>query len=202
MNEFIQTNWPYVEAYWPYIIAGLVALLVLLWWLVAAMRRTKVETDTSDILDDGKGPANRNQALIDAPPAVEPKVAAPPAAKATSQIPSPAPAPAPSPSAEPESTPAPAPAPEPETVTAADTDSTADDLSRIKGVGPKLKKMLHELGITSFAQIAAWTEADIDRIDSQLGRFEGRIRRDSWTDQAKLLAADDTSGYEEKFGKL
>ncbi len=202
MNEFIQTNWPYVEAYWPYIIAGLVALLVLLWWLVAAMRRTKVETDTSDILDDGKGPANRNQALIDAPPAVEPKVAVPPAAEATSQISSPAPAAAPAPSAELEPAPAPAPEPEPDTVTAADADGIADDLSRIKGVGPKLKKMLHELGVNNFAQIAAWTEADIDRIDSQLGRFEGRIRRDSWTDQAKLLAADDTSGYEEKFGKL
>ena len=46
------------------------------------------------------------------------------------------------------------------------------------------------------------SEADIDQIDAQLGRFQGRIRRDDWPAQARLLAAGDTAGYEAKFGKL
>ncbi len=61
----------------------------------------------------------------------------------------------------------------------------SDDLTRIKGLGPKLAEQLHALGVTSFAQIAAWDEADIDRIDAQLGRFQGRIRRDDWPAQAR-----------------
>ena len=77
-----------------------------------------------------------------------------------------------------------------------------DDLLLIKGLGPKLVEQLRALGVTSFAQIAAWDDAEIDRIDAQLGRFQGRIRRDDWPAQARLLAAGDTSGYEAKFGKL
>ena len=57
------------------------------------------------------------------------------------------------------------------------------------------------MGITSFAEIAAWDEADIDRVDAQLGRFQGRIRRVNWTAQAKLLAAGDMAAYEYKFGR-
>ena len=56
--------------------------------------------------------------------------------------------------------------------------------------------------MTSFAQIAAWSEADIDRIDDQLGRFKGRIRRDNWIEQARLLTSGDTAAYEAQFGKL
>lgn len=78
----------------------------------------------------------------------------------------------------------------------------ADDLTRIKGVGPKVQKLLHELGVTTFAQIAAWDEAEVDRIDTRLGSFSGRIRRDDWRAQAALLAAGDTGAYEAKFGKL
>ena len=56
--------------------------------------------------------------------------------------------------------------------------------------------------MTSFAQIAAWDDAEIDRVDAQLGRFQGRIRRDDWPAQARFLAAGDLAGYEGKFGKL
>lgn len=77
-----------------------------------------------------------------------------------------------------------------------------DDLTRIKGVGAKLRDLLNSLGVAQFSQIAEWTDKDIDRIDAQLGRFEGRIRRDDWVGQAKLLAADDTEGYARKFGNL
>ena len=41
-----------------------------------------------------------------------------------------------------------------------------------------------------------------DRIDDQLGRFKGRIRRDDWVEQAKLLSGGDTAAYEARFGKL
>jgi len=81
-------------------------------------------------------------------------------------------------------------------------ESGGDDLTRLKGVGPKLATQLRELGVTSFAQIASWNEADIDRIDDQLGRFKGRIRRDDWVEQAKMLSSGDTAAYEARFGKL
>lgn len=80
--------------------------------------------------------------------------------------------------------------------------STGDDLTHIKGLGPRLALQLQGLGITSFGQIAAWDEREIDRIDAQLGRFQGRIRRDQWPEQARLLAAGDAAGYEDRFGKL
>jgi NADH-quinone oxidoreductase subunit E len=62
----------------------------------------------------------------------------------------------------------------------------ADDLKRISGIGPKLEQVLNERGIMAVADIAAWTEADAARIDAELG-FEGRIGRDDWVGQAKLL---------------
>lgn len=89
----------------------------------------------------------------------------------------------------------PTPPPAPQSAT-----STGDDLRRIKGVGPKLVTMLHENGVTTFEQIAGWSSADIDRIDAKMGRFQGRIRRDNWVEQARLLQSGDLSAYEAKFG--
>ena len=63
----------------------------------------------------------------------------------------------------------------------------ADDLKKLSGVGPALEKKLHENGVTSFAQIAAWTEADITEFDEKLS-FKGRIEREGWVEQAKELA--------------
>ena len=76
-----------------------------------------------------------------------------------------------------------------------------DDLSRIKGVGPKLVALLHSLGVTRFDQIAGWTDADIARIDAQRGNFSGRIERDSWVEQAGYLARGDSAGFESRFGR-
>lgn len=78
--------------------------------------------------------------------------------------------------------------------------AAAGDIALIKGVGPRLQAQLADLGVTTFAQIAAWDDTEIDRIDAQLGRFAGRIRRDSWVEQARLLAAGDTAGFAAKFG--
>lgn len=77
-----------------------------------------------------------------------------------------------------------------------------DDLSVMKGVGPKLVARLAALGVTRFEQVAVWNEAEIDRIDGQLGNFAGRIRRDDWVQQARLLASGDRPGFEAKFGAL
>lgn len=77
-----------------------------------------------------------------------------------------------------------------------------DNLAIMKGVGPKIVSLLHAEGVTRFAQIAGWTDADIDAIDAKMGNFRGRIRRDSWVDQARYLAAGDRAGYEAKYGKL
>jgi predicted flap endonuclease-1-like 5' DNA nuclease len=62
-----------------------------------------------------------------------------------------------------------------------------DDLKLIVGVGPVLERMLHQLGVTTFRQIAYWSERDIDAIDAQLHEFPGRIRRDGWVTQARAL---------------
>ena len=62
--------------------------------------------------------------------------------------------------------------------------------------------LLAELGVTHYAQIAAWTEADIAAIDAQLGAFAGRPTRDSWVEQAQLLISGDAAAYEAKFGKI
>lgn len=121
------------------------------------------------------------------PVAIEPVPAAEPEPE-----PEPAPpAPEPLPAAAPEQAAAPAPAA-----------PTADDLTRIKGLGPKLEKLLQGLGIVTYAQIAELSDSDIDRIDPQLGNFAGRIRRDSFVEQAKFLAAGDIAGFEAKFGAL
>ena len=62
----------------------------------------------------------------------------------------------------------------------------ADDLKELSGVGPALEKKLLEAGVTSFAQIAAWTEADIAEMDEKLS-FKGRIEREGWVEQAKEM---------------
>jgi large subunit ribosomal protein L21 len=61
-----------------------------------------------------------------------------------------------------------------------------DDLKKLSGVGPALEKKLHENGVTSFAQIAAWTEADVADMDEKLS-FKGRIEREGWIAQAQEL---------------
>jgi predicted flap endonuclease-1-like 5' DNA nuclease len=174
MVELVQDNWLLL------VIALLIGVLVA-WWLFAASRRTRVELARPE---EQGAPAKRNQALIDATPGAAGSADIPPPTpdglagigEAVAAAASPVPAEA--------------------------AGGDGDDLTRIKGLGPKLAEQLNGLGVTRFAQIAAWDEAEIDRIDAQLGRFQGRIRRDDWQAQARLLAEGDTAGYEAKFGKL
>jgi NADH-quinone oxidoreductase subunit E len=65
----------------------------------------------------------------------------------------------------------------------------ADDLKQIKGIGPKLQELCNSLGIFHFDQIANWSEAEVAWMDDNLEGFKGRVTRDTWVAQAKLLAA-------------
>lgn len=66
--------------------------------------------------------------------------------------------------------------------------SGADDLKKIKGVGPKLEKLLHSMGVYHFDQIADWTPAHVAWMDENLQGFKGRVSRDDWVGQARDLA--------------
>lgn len=66
--------------------------------------------------------------------------------------------------------------------------SKPDDLRKINGIGPKVEKVLHGLGIWTFAQIAGWEAEEIAWVDDYLG-LEGRIERDGWIAEAARRAA-------------
>ncbi len=66
-------------------------------------------------------------------------------------------------------------------------DGPADDLKQISGVGPKLEETLNEEGITTFAQLAALDDAEVDALQERIGGVAGRIRREEWVAQAKKL---------------
>lgn len=183
-----------LEANWVvYALIAIAVVLIVSWML--GQRKPLERSRRPDVLDEGAAPAQRNQALIDAPPAATtPMVPMPGAelmggvgeivAHATDEEVAAAKTP---PLAPRSLEPAPV---------------AGDDLTMIKGVGPKLDALLHSLGVTSFAQIAAWSEDDLARIDAQLGAFAGRPERDSWIEQAKLLAAGDTAGFAARFGAV
>lgn len=189
-----------IEANWLAFVLALAIGLLVAWWLFArGSKGAEPRSRRPDVLDEGAEPAKRNQALIDAPSAATSATATitpPPQAGAMAGIGEVIAVAAQDEVEEVEAAQAEA-APPPEPAA-----SGGDDLSRIKGLGPKLVVLLQSLGITRYEQIAGWSEEDIDRIDAQLGAFAGRIRRDSWVEQAKFLAGGDTAGFEAKFGKL
>lgn len=81
-------------------------------------------------------------------------------------------------------------------------DLPADDLTRIKGLGPKAQAVLNGIGIRNYAQLADLDPAQAAEVDARLGAFKGRIFRDRWIDQARYLENDDKTGFEAEFGKL
>ncbi|PKP64256.1 MAG: hypothetical protein CVT87_02290 [Alphaproteobacteria bacterium HGW-Alphaproteobacteria-9] len=160
----------------PLILLGLALLAVALWLLTRRNRKAKV-------VEDGSTPALARDVLDEGAEKARRNQALIDAAPAAVKV-----------MAEPVPVPIPMPAPAP-------APASADDLTRIKGLGPKLVTLLGELGVTSYAQIAAWSDADVERIDAELGRFKGRITRDQWIEQAKLLAAGDEAAFTDKFGR-
>ena len=63
-----------------------------------------------------------------------------------------------------------------------------DDLGKLTGVGPQIVKKLNEHGVFHYWQLAAMTPAEVEKLDADL-RFNGRIARDNWADQARTLIA-------------
>lgn len=190
------------DANWLVFAVALVLALAVAWWLFGRAASTPARREhRPDVLDEGQAPAARNQALIDAAPAAQ--IVPPPISPAlggmaeavavgAQDVVEEALAVA----AEPEPAPTPAPAP------ASEPAAAADDLSRIKGLGPKLQVLLPTLGITTYAQIAALDAAGLAELDSKLGAFAGRPAKDGWVEQAQFLAAGDVAGFEAKFGKV
>ncbi len=69
---------------------------------------------------------------------------------------------------------------------AAAAPAPADDLKKIKGIGIVIEQKLHDLGITTFKQIAEFSAEDVERVNQDLN-FSGRIERENWIDQAREL---------------
>ncbi|WP_293697571.1 MULTISPECIES: hypothetical protein [unclassified Sphingopyxis] len=210
----------WLQENWIIAVVGLVVTVVLLWWLFGRGKADDIAPPAAEPTKPAKPLEPVKPQIIAAEPArfkpIEPAPAPVPAAPVTAPAP-PAPAPQPAPAADPIApapiepvviepvapTAAPEPAPEPESVTApARPIGAADNLQLLKGVGPKMVGLLNGLGVTSFQQIADWTDADVAAIDPQLGAFQGRITRDNIVDQAGFLARGDKAGFEAKYGAL
>ncbi len=80
-------------------------------------------------------------------------------------------------------------------------DGKPDDLKMIKGVGPKLEKLLHSLGVYHFDQIASWRKKEVQWVDEHLEGFKGRVSRDEWVKQAKVLAKGGSTEFSKRVKK-
>lgn len=124
------------------------------------------------------------------------------------------PEPAPEPAPEMVAEPVPATAPEPEPEAAAQPEAEdigtrpaaleaaregcADDLKRIRGIGPKLEQLCNRLGFYHFDQIADWTADEVAWVDAHLEGFKGRVTRDNWVEQARVLAAGGATDFSKR----
>lgn len=76
-----------------------------------------------------------------------------------------------------------------------------DDLKQIKGVGPKMETMLNTMGVWHFDQVASWRKAEVQWVDDNLEGFKGRVSRDEWVKQAKVLAKGGVTEFSKKVKK-
>lgn len=168
------------------------ALFVLIWGTRLALRRRQARAELEERGELEMADAPEPMATLSPPAAPEaPPAVAEPTRLDDEPIAAAAPLAAPSAALAADTNAAPAP-----------TADTPDDLTRLKGIGPKLAARLNELGISRFAQLAALDPAEAQALDAQLGSFQGRMTRDRWVEQARFLAAGDIAGYEAVFGKL
>ncbi len=172
---------------------------------------TPVEAEPAPVVTPPPPVAPSSPPLADAPTPETMPIAA-------TLVPEPAAAPEPTPMPVEEAAPEPAPMADEPIAAAAPLDASPatlaapepapvpapqeDDLTQLKGVGPRLADRLNAVGISSFAQLAALSPDDAAALDARLGDFQGRIHRDRWIEQAGFLAAGDVAGYEAVFGKL
>lgn len=80
-------------------------------------------------------------------------------------------------------------------------DGGPDDLKRIRGVGPKLEAMLHRMGVFHFDQVAGWGPSEVAWVDDNLEGFKGRVIRDDWVAQARLLAGGGEIAFSARTGR-
>lgn len=201
----------------PFVIIGIGVIIgvAILWWGAVCARRaanTRRALEAQNEIHEGPSEAASPFAEL---PAARPL---PPIAPPPEPEPEPAP---PRPTREPvvEEAPAPSPLADEPIAAAAPLDAgpaalaadlaepvsaepATDDLTRMKGVGPRLAQRLNGLGITRFEQIASLSPSEAEALDAQLGDFQGRMARDRWIEQAGYLAKDDLAGFEGVFGKL
>lgn len=77
-------------------------------------------------------------------------------------------------------------------------DGVPDDLQEIEGIGPALEKLVNSLGFYHFDQIAAWSEADVALVDAEMKTFKGRIARDKWVEQARIIVSEGLEAFRER----
>ena len=138
-----------IEANWLALALVLVIALLVAWWIFARSAKPRERHRAPDALDEGAAPALRNQALIDAPSAAAFADSGPDIFAGAGEVIAVA--------AQDEVAAASAADLPRETI--AETGGEVDDLRKIKGLGPKLVTLLAGLGVTRFAQIAAWDDA-------------------------------------------
>jgi predicted flap endonuclease-1-like 5' DNA nuclease len=74
----------------------------------------------------------------------------------------------------------------------------ADDLKEIEGIGPAMEKLVNGLGFYHFDQIASWSDADVTWVDANMTNFKGRIVRDKWVAQAKIIVTEGLESFRER----
>jgi NADH-quinone oxidoreductase subunit E len=187
------------------LIAGIVVFLVFLFVLVRILCGDEKQSAATPVATPAPAPAAAPAPAPKSAPAPAPKPAPTPAAAAPASKAEPAPKAAPK-AAKPKPAPAPAKASssdgsgKPAALTKPRAGG-ADDLKRIKGVGPALEKNLNDLGIYHFDQIAGFTAAEVAYVDNNLVRFKGRATRDNWVAQAKTLAEGGETDFSQRVDK-
>lgn len=145
---------------------------------------------------------DRDPAASEAGPQPEPEPASPGPARASEPA-----SPRPAPASEPASPGPEADAPAAETAgtrpegLSEPRDGKPDNLKSIKGVGPKLEQLLQSMGYYHFDQIAGWTDAEVAWVDENLQGFKGRVSRDNWVEQARVLAAGGDTEFSGRAGR-
>lgn len=74
----------------------------------------------------------------------------------------------------------------------------ADDLKEIEGIGPALEGQLNALGFYHFDQVASWTDAQVAEVDAEMKTFKGRITRDKWVEQARIIVNEGLDAFRER----
>ena len=83
-------------------------------------------------------------------------------------------------------------------ISTGDTSAPDDNLMRIRGVGDVIARKLRSLGFATYASIADWTEQDVRNVSEALD-FRGRIERENWIEQARILASGGQTEFSRRF---